>query len=91
MLTAMFLAQSFTKTGLGTRLAYSFVAAFGGHPLGLAYSLVFRWSHYLRHSSFCITMPTPLHRRHVETRMVEQDRLQQLPPVYAVGTRGQGC
>ena len=42
MLTAMFLAQSFTQTGLGTRLAFSFVAAFGGHPLGLAYSLVFR-------------------------------------------------
>ena len=34
MLTAMFLAQSFTKTGLGTRLAYSFVAAFGGPPSG---------------------------------------------------------
>lgn len=38
----MFLAQSFTGTGLGRRLAYGFVSAFGGHPLGLAYSLVFR-------------------------------------------------
>lgn len=44
VLTAMFLAQSFTKTGLGKRIAYAFVSVCGGHPLGLAYSLVVRYS-----------------------------------------------
>lgn len=43
VLTAMFLAQSFARTGLGKRIAYSFVSLFGAHPLGLAYSLVFRY------------------------------------------------
>ncbi len=42
VLTAMFLAQSFARTGLGKRIAYTFVSLFGAHPLGLAYSLVFR-------------------------------------------------
>ncbi|GMH40105.1 hypothetical protein BSKO_08009 [Bryopsis sp. KO-2023] len=38
---AMFLAQAIRKSGLGQRIAYVFISAFGGSPLGLAYSLVF--------------------------------------------------
>ena len=41
---AMFLAYGFRKTGLGQRLAYQFVVAFGRSPMGLTYSLVFRWA-----------------------------------------------
>ncbi|GMH37647.1 hypothetical protein BSKO_05520 [Bryopsis sp. KO-2023] len=37
----MFLAQAIRKSGLGQRIAYVFISAFGGSPLGLAYSLVF--------------------------------------------------
>ena len=37
---ACFLARSFIKTGLGKRIAYAFVAFFGGSPLGLSYGLL---------------------------------------------------
>ena len=37
---AFFIAAAFIKTGLGARIAYSLVAAFGGSTLGLGYSLV---------------------------------------------------
>jgi len=38
---AFFLARGFIKTGLGNRIAYMIVAAFGKTTLGLVYSLVF--------------------------------------------------
>ncbi|XP_066355268.1 dicarboxylate transporter 1, chloroplastic-like [Miscanthus floridulus] len=38
---AFFFARGFIKTGLGSRVAYAFVAAFGSSSLGLGYSLVF--------------------------------------------------
>mmetsp|Transcript_69329 Transcript_69329/g.219368 ORF Transcript_69329/g.219368 Transcript_69329/m.219368 type:complete len:571 (-) Transcript_69329:1084-2796(-) len=38
---AFFLARGFIKTGLGNRIAYLIVAAFGKSSLGLTYSLVF--------------------------------------------------
>ena len=38
---AFFFARGFIKTGLGSRVAYAFVAAFGSSTLGLGYSLVF--------------------------------------------------
>ncbi|XBH90325.1 dicarboxylate transporter 1, chloroplastic [Triticum urartu] len=38
---AFFFARGFIKTGLGNRVAYQFVKAFGGSTLGLGYSLVF--------------------------------------------------
>lgn len=38
---AFFLARGFIKTGLGSRIAYLVVAAFGSSTLGLTYSLVF--------------------------------------------------
>lgn len=37
---AFFLAKGFIKTGLGNRIAYLIVAAFGKTTLGLTYSLV---------------------------------------------------
>ncbi|VAI14513.1 unnamed protein product [Triticum turgidum subsp. durum] len=37
----IFFARGFIKTGLGNRVAYQFVKAFGGSTLGLGYSLVF--------------------------------------------------
>ncbi len=37
---AFFISRGFIKTGLGTRIAYLFIAAFGKKSLGLAYSLV---------------------------------------------------
>ena len=37
---AFFLARGFIKTGLGSRIAYMVVAAFGSSTLGLTYSLV---------------------------------------------------
>ncbi|MFW0718648.1 anion permease [Pedobacter sp. N23S346] len=36
---AFFIARGFIKTGLGTRIAYSFIKIFGKSPLGLAYGL----------------------------------------------------
>lgn len=38
---AFFFARGFIKTGLGKRVAYAFVSAFGGSSLGLGYALVF--------------------------------------------------
>ncbi|KAK3288959.1 dityrosine synthesis enzyme [Cymbomonas tetramitiformis] len=38
---AFFLARGFIKTGLGNRIAYMIVSAFGSTTLGLTYSLVF--------------------------------------------------
>jgi len=38
---AFFLARGFIKTGLGNRIAYMIVSAFGKSTLGLTYSLVF--------------------------------------------------
>ena len=38
---AFFLARGFIKTGLGNRIAYLIVSAFGKSTLGLTYSLVF--------------------------------------------------
>ncbi|KAL6842029.1 hypothetical protein ACP4OV_028008 [Aristida adscensionis] len=38
---AFFFARGFIKTGLGSRVAYAFVSAFGGSTLGLGYALVF--------------------------------------------------
>jgi divalent anion:Na+ symporter, DASS family len=38
--TAFLLARGFIKTGLGTRVAYYFIRAFGKSTLGLGYSLV---------------------------------------------------
>ncbi|XP_006664065.2 dicarboxylate transporter 1, chloroplastic [Oryza brachyantha] len=38
---AFFFARGFIKTGLGSRVAYAFVSAFGGSSLGLGYALVF--------------------------------------------------
>jgi len=38
---AFFLARGFIKTGLGNRIAYMVVSAFGASTLGLTYSLVF--------------------------------------------------
>ncbi|XP_062202487.1 dicarboxylate transporter 1, chloroplastic-like [Phragmites australis] len=38
---AFFFARGFIKTGLGNRVAYAFVSAFGGSSLGLGYALVF--------------------------------------------------
>ena len=38
---AFFLARGFIKTGLGNRIAYIIVSAFGKSTLGLTYSLVF--------------------------------------------------
>ncbi len=40
IVVAFFIARSFTKTGLGRRLAYLFMAALGTRTLGLGYSLV---------------------------------------------------
>jgi DASS family divalent anion:Na+ symporter len=40
VVAAFFIAAAFIKTGLGARIAYSLVAAFGGSTLGLGYSLV---------------------------------------------------
>jgi DASS family divalent anion:Na+ symporter len=40
VVTAFFLAAGFIKTGLGARIAYNLVAAFGRPTLGLGYSLV---------------------------------------------------
>jgi DASS family divalent anion:Na+ symporter len=40
VMTAFFLASGFIRTGLGERIAYVLVAAFGRSPLGLGYSLV---------------------------------------------------
>lgn len=37
---ACFLARGFIKTGLGRRIAYSFVSLFGGTPYGMGYGLV---------------------------------------------------
>lgn len=37
---ACFLARGFIKTGLGKRIAYGFVAFFGGTPYGMSYGLV---------------------------------------------------
>lgn len=37
---ACFLARSFIKTGLGKRIAYGFIAFFGGTPYGMGYGLV---------------------------------------------------
>lgn len=37
---ACFLARGFIKTGLGRRIAYGFVALFGGTPYGMGYGLV---------------------------------------------------
>ena len=38
---AFFLARGFIKTGLGNRISYMIVSAFGNTTLGLTYSLVF--------------------------------------------------
>jgi len=38
---AFFFARGFIKTGLGSRVAYAFVAQFGSSSLGLGYALVF--------------------------------------------------
>jgi divalent anion:Na+ symporter, DASS family len=40
VVAAFFIAAAFIKTGLGARIAYTLVAAFGGSTLGLGYSLV---------------------------------------------------
>jgi DASS family divalent anion:Na+ symporter len=40
VVAAFFIAAAFIKTGLGARIAYSLVAAFGSSTLGLGYSLV---------------------------------------------------
>jgi DASS family divalent anion:Na+ symporter len=40
VVTAFFIAAAVIKTGLGARIAYTLVAAFGGSTLGLGYSLV---------------------------------------------------
>ncbi len=37
---ACFLARGFIKTGLGKRIAYGFIALFGGTPYGMGYGLV---------------------------------------------------
>jgi len=37
---AFFISRGFIKTGLGSRIAYLFMAAFGKRTLGLAYGLV---------------------------------------------------
>lgn len=39
----MFLSQAISKSGLGQRLAYAFISIIGRSPLGLVYSLVFRY------------------------------------------------
>ncbi len=38
---ACFLARGIIKTGLGQRIAYRFIAFFGGTPYGMAYGLTF--------------------------------------------------
>lgn len=38
---ACFLARGFIKTGLGKRIAYWFIALFGGTPYGMGYGLLF--------------------------------------------------
>ena len=40
IVVAFFIARSFVKTGLGTRVAYYFVRMFGRKTLGLSYSLI---------------------------------------------------
>jgi len=40
VIAAFFIATGFLKTGLGARIAYLFLSAFGGRTLGLAYALV---------------------------------------------------
>ena len=40
LLIAFFLSGGFVKTGLGARIAYLFIAAFGKRSLGLGYSLI---------------------------------------------------
>lgn len=40
IILACFLARGFIKTGLGARIAYLFIAAFGKSPLGLSYGLL---------------------------------------------------
>lgn len=40
IVTAFFISRGFIKTGLGTRIAYLFMAAFGKKSLGLAYGFV---------------------------------------------------
>jgi DASS family divalent anion:Na+ symporter len=40
VVAAFFIAAAFIRTGLGARIAYTLVAAFGGSTLGLGYSLV---------------------------------------------------
>lgn len=40
IVTAFFISRGFIKTGLGKRIAYIFIAAFGSKSLGLAYSFV---------------------------------------------------
>ena len=40
VVAAFFIAAAFINTGLGARIAYSLVTAFGGSTLGLGYSLV---------------------------------------------------
>jgi DASS family divalent anion:Na+ symporter len=37
---ACFLARGFIKTGLGRRIAYSFISLFGGTPYGMSYGLL---------------------------------------------------
>jgi len=48
---ACFLARGFIKTGLGARIAYGFVATFGGSPYGVGYGLLL--------SSFCMSPLIP--------------------------------
>ena len=40
VIAAFFIASGVLKTGLGMRIGYLLIAAFGGRPLGLGYSLV---------------------------------------------------
>jgi DASS family divalent anion:Na+ symporter len=40
IVAAFFIATGFTKTGLGTRIAYGFMRALGRRSLGLSYSLI---------------------------------------------------